>query len=75
MAFIPACWDCESLDTAAADPTLQTMEAIATARMVQSQTEWYYQDIPPFFKKCIFITYYKLGLLQSRSKGLVSGDT
>lgn len=48
MAFIPARWDCESLDTAAADPTLQTMEAIATARMVQSQTEWYYQDIPPF---------------------------
>lgn len=56
MAFIPACLDCESLDTAAADPILETMEVIATAWMVQSQTEWYYQDIP-LFKKNAFSSH------------------
>lgn len=66
MAFIPACWDWESLDMPETDPIPETMEVIHTTWIVQCQTEWYYQGI--------LTTLYRTEPMQRGSKSEVFDD-
>lgn len=72
MAFIPACWDWESLDMPETDPIPETMEVIHTTWIVQCQTEWYYQGVP--FSWCILTTHYRTELMQRGNKSEVFDD-